>query len=88
MKNRYVFLPCLLGVFLALVAVHATTEKVRCDELKSLLKRPDVFVIDLSRGESESNPLTVPHSVQEDPANVLSWACKYPKNATILLYCS
>lgn len=89
MNSRLILLPCLMGVFLALVCVHATTEKVVCcEEVKSLLKRPDVVVIDLRRGESESGSLTVPHSIREDPANVPSWACKYSRNATILLYCS
>ena len=59
------------------------------EELKNLLGNSDVIIIDVRMakdwGESKTK---IKGAVWEDPGNLKSWADKYPKNKTLVLYCS
>jgi hypothetical protein len=60
------------------------------EELKPLLGKPDVIIIDVRVGASYSaSKWKIPGAVREDPrAEIATWASKYPKDKTIVLYCS
>jgi rhodanese-related sulfurtransferase len=60
------------------------------EELKALLGNPDVIVIDVRVGASYSaSKWKIQGAVREDPrAEIEAWAKKYPKDKTIVLYCS
>ena len=60
------------------------------EELKSLLDRPDVIIVDvrLEVGWKKSQ-WKIKGAVREDPEkDIKSWADKYPKEKTLVFYCS
>lgn len=60
------------------------------EELKPLLGNLDVIVMDMRIGASWSaSKWKIQGAVREDPrADIEAWAKKYPKDKTIVLYCS
>jgi rhodanese-related sulfurtransferase len=55
-----------------------------------MLGKPDVIIIDVRLpGQWKGSKLKVTGALHEDPGqNTESWAAKYPKDKTIILYCS
>ena len=59
------------------------------EELRSLLGNPDVIIFDVRTGASwAENKLKIKGAVREDPKEANSWAPKYPKEKTLVFYCS
>jgi hypothetical protein len=57
------------------------------DQLTSMLGQPDVVIVDVRLGESWNNSdRKIKGAVREDPMEVESWANKYPKDLTLVLY--
>jgi hypothetical protein len=55
------------------------------EQVSSLLGKPDVVILDLRTGKVDRK---IPGSVREDPnRSVNSWAEKFPKEKTFILYC-
>jgi hypothetical protein len=75
---------------LAQLAWGADGPRITKEELKPLLGNPDVIVIDVRIGASWSaSKWKIQGAVREDPrAEIEGWAKKYPKDKTIVLYCS
>lgn len=63
--------------------------KMTKEELQTLLGNPDVIILDV-RVEREWNESKskIQGAIREDPWKVESWAEKYPKDKTLVLYCS
>ncbi len=60
------------------------------EELKSMLGQRDVIVLDV-RVESEwkNSDSKIKGAVRENPEkDIKSWAAKYPKDTTLVFYCS
>ena len=57
------------------------------EELKPLLGRPEVVVLDV-RFEGGTAPTKIAGAVVENPDKVADWSSKYPKESRIVLYCS
>lgn len=58
------------------------------DELRAQLNNPDVVVIDVRSGQDwKSSEFKIKGAKRENPDNV-SWAGKYQKGKTIVLYCA
>lgn len=58
-------------------------------ELKAVLGTPGLVVIDVRTAPDwEAAKTKIAGAVREDPTGVDSWAKKYPKNKTIVLYCA
>jgi len=59
------------------------------EELKGLLGSPDVSVIDVRsiNGWNRSDS-KLPGALREDPTDPVSWASKYNKDKTLILYCA
>jgi hypothetical protein len=70
-------------------ASAAEAPRMSKEQLKSQLGKADVVVIDL-RIESawKASTAKVAGAVREDPQGVEEWAKKYPKDKTVVLYCS
>ena len=62
--------------------------RITKEELKSMLDDPNVIILDIRyKPHWEKSKLQIPGSVYEDPvADVKTWADKYPKDKTIVLY--
>ena len=65
---------------------HAMTK----EQLLPLLGKSDVIIIDVSsnRRLGERGTEKIPGALREEPMKFESWMNKYPKDKTIILYCS
>jgi rhodanese-related sulfurtransferase len=64
---------------------HAMTK----EQLLPLLGKSDVIIIDVSSNEGwEARDKKIPGAFREEPMKFDSWKKKYPKDKTIVLYCS
>lgn len=81
-----------LGILLLLSGtdVSAQAEKMSKEELKAMLGNPELVVIDVRQaGDLAKSNQKIKGAVREDPRQaVKSWADKYPKDKTIVLYCA
>jgi hypothetical protein len=56
---------------------------------RGMLGTPAAIFIDVrSRPDWEGSPTKIKGSVREDPQTVPAWMNKYPKDKTLILYCS
>ena len=83
----------LLTIFLfacaGAVPSSADAPRMNKDELKALLGKPDVVVIDVrAGGDWSSSSEKIAGAVREDPGDVAGWAGKYAKDKTLVLYCA
>jgi len=78
-----------LGV-LAKMAWPAEVPRISKEELKSLLGRPDLMIIDVRLAHDwDQSKIKIQGAVREDPdRDVKTWAGKYSKDKTIVLYCA
>jgi hypothetical protein len=61
--------------------------RITKEELKSLLEDPDVTVLDVRIQEQwEISDAKIRGAVHEDQAKTTTWASKYPKDTTLILY--
>jgi len=59
------------------------------EQLLPLLGKSDVIIIDVSSNEGwDSRDKKIPGALREEPMKFESWMNKYPKDKTIILYCS
>ncbi len=59
------------------------------EDLKSSLGNTDLLVIDVRQGPDwTGSDLKIKGAIREDPTAVDSWAKKYPKEKTLVLYCA
>ena len=73
----------MVGVF-TIPAIAADVPRITKEELKSMLGNPDVFIVDV-RGRQASGR-KIKGAVWENSKYVESWADKYPKDKTLVLY--
>jgi predicted sulfurtransferase len=72
------------------VALDTKVSRMTKEELKSLLGNPEVIILDVRiAGEWKRGDVKVKGAVREDPEkDYRSWATKYPKDKTLVFYCS
>ena len=59
------------------------------EELKAMLGNADLVIIDVRYGmDWTGSDSKIKGAVREDPEAVDSWANKYPKDKTLVLYCA
>ena len=76
-------------IFSGLAQSQDTTPRMTREELKPLVGSPNVVVIDVrSMGDWNKETLMIKGAVREDPTNVSAWMDKYPKDKTLVFYCS
>jgi len=57
------------------------------EELKELLGKPDVAIVDVrASGDWDNSDLKIQGAVREDPRKVGVWIEKYPKDKTLVFY--
>jgi rhodanese-related sulfurtransferase len=57
--------------------------------VKSQLGNPDVLIVDVRLSEEwRKSEWRIKGAVHEDPEKVKSWANKYPRDKTLVFYCS
>ena len=79
-----IFLGSFLGQAMAKEAPRMTKE-----ELKGLLGKPDVVVIDVrAQSDWDGSKEKIQGAVREDPKKVKEWANRYAKDKTLIFYCA
>jgi hypothetical protein len=70
-------------------AMSADVPRMMKDELKAVLGNPDLVILDV-RASSDwtASDLKIKEAVREEPRDVESWANKYSKDKTLVLYCA
>jgi rhodanese-related sulfurtransferase len=71
------------------IALANEVPRISKEELKAMLGDPNLIIVDARTAPSwkESN-LKIQGAVREDPKDAKSWAEKYSKDKTIVLYCT
>ncbi len=92
MKKR-LFIAGLLIFFmvgvLATFTQSADVPRMTKDELRVMLGNSDLVIIDVrAQRDWEESDLRIQGAIREDPGAVDSWANKYPKDKTLVLYCA
>ena len=78
----------MVGVLTAF-AKSAEAPRMSKDELKAMLGSPDLIIVDVRYGKDwTDSDVKIKGAIREDPKVFESWANKYPKDKTILLYCA
>lgn len=63
--------------------------RITKEELKQMLGKPEVVVIDVRKEKDwKTSDIRIPGATWEDFQDVEKWAPKYPKEKTIVLYCT
>ena len=54
-----------------------------------MLGNPDLIILDVRSGmDWTDSDLKIKGAIREEPDDIKSWANKYPKNKTLVLYCA
>ncbi len=78
-----------LNLLLAYAGASADAPRMSKEELKSRLGDKNIVIIDVRTGNDwEKSDSKIRGAVREDPQDAASWAKKYTKEKTIVLYCS
>jgi hypothetical protein len=100
MKSRgYLFLSIPLAICLVLSALTSKIQAmgkgvevppVTKEQLLSMMGKPDLVILDVREGESwKKSKHKIQGAVREDPLkDVQGWFDKYPKDKTLVFYCS
>lgn len=63
--------------------------RISVEKTKALLGNPDVVIIDVRTAKTWWRSSTkILNAVREEPGAVEKWAGKYPKDKTLILYCT
>lgn len=88
-------LVALLALSLLLCASPATmvhaqdAQRITVEELRGMLGKPDVVVLDVRADRDwNSSDSKIQGAVREEPMKAASWALRYPKDKTYVLYCA
>ena len=76
-------------MFACSVASAADVPRMSIDELKALLGNPDVIILDVrTGGDWSGSDSKITGARRETRDDFKNWADKYPKDKTLVLYCS
>jgi len=95
-RKAFVGIGFLFGLLAAIavwlgVTSSASVEvpRISVEKTKALLGSPDVIIIDVRTAKTWwRSPTKILGAVREEPGAVEKWAGKYPKDKTLILYCS
>jgi rhodanese-related sulfurtransferase len=67
----------------------AEAPRIKKDELKAMLGDSDLVILDVrAQSDWKGGDSKIKGAVREDPESVKSWAGKYSKDKTFVLYCA
>jgi predicted sulfurtransferase len=76
-------------VVLTTFAKSADAPRMTKDELKAMMGNPDLVIIDVRLGKDwTDSDLKIKGAVREESEAFESWAKKYPKDKTLVFYCT
>ena len=78
-----------LSLLFMVKAFAAEVPKISKEDLRELLGKPEVIVIDVRlSGDLADSDSKIKGAIHEDPRNVETWMDKYPKDKTLVFYCA
>lgn len=78
-----------MGGILTTFAQSADVPRMTKDGLKAMLDNPDSVILDVrAQSDWKDDDSKIKGAIREDPESVKSWAEKYSKDKTIVLYCA
>jgi rhodanese-related sulfurtransferase len=84
--------PTICAVFVLTMlssALSADVPRITKEELRTWIDKGDVIVVDVRIGRDwKSSEYKIHTAVREDPDHAASWAKKYDKDKTLVLYCA
>ena len=89
-KTTAILMASLILSWIFAIAVSAEdVPRITKEELKAMLGDPNLGVIDVRANvDWVGSNLKIKGAVREDPRKVNSWMEKYPKDKTLVFYCS
>jgi rhodanese-related sulfurtransferase len=92
-KIRKILAVAGISIFLSVLAYGtwaAQVPRITAEELKAMLGNPDLIIVDVRVAPQwQESKLKIQGAVREDPQkDPKSWAEKYSKDKTLVLYCS
>jgi hypothetical protein len=70
-------------------AASVEVPRISVEKTKELLASPDVIVIDVRTDKTWwRSPTKILNAVREEPGAVEKWAVRYPRDKTLIFYCS
>lgn len=76
-----------IGCVSATTATSKDVSRITKQELRSMLDDPDVIILDVRPEQQwKASELKIRGAIYENPKKVGSWARKYPKDKTLILY--
>ncbi len=92
MKKKLLISLCFIFFMVGTLAAFAKSgdvPRMTKDELKAMLDNPDLVILDVrAEGDWKDSDSKIKGAVREDPGSVKSWAGKYSKEKTLVLYCA
>jgi len=80
------------GILLCQTAASAASvevPRISIERTKQMLANPDVVIIDVRTAKTWwRSPSKIENSVREEPGSLERWAEKYPKDKTLIFYCT
>jgi rhodanese-related sulfurtransferase len=71
------------------VPVSDQVPRMSIEDLKARLGSPDIVALDIRNGWSwKSSNMKISGAIREDPREFSRWYDKYPKDKTLVLYCT
>ena len=82
----------LAGILLCRTAASAASievPRISIERTKQMLANPEVVIIDVRTAKTWwRSPSKIENAVREELGSLERWAEKYPKNTTLIFYCS
>ena len=86
------FIVLLAGILLCRTAASAASievPRISIERTKQMLTNPDVVIIDVRTAKTWwRSTIKIKNAVREESGSLERWADKYPKNKTLIFYCS
>lgn len=87
-KLLTVMISLMLFLLPSLIVSADEVPRMTKEELKGLIGNPDVIVLDVRRGKDwNASEFKIKGAIRESTKDI-SWANKYPKDRTLVLYCA
>jgi rhodanese-related sulfurtransferase len=91
MKKRLIVTPLLIFFVIRMLETFANAADVprmTKDELKAMLGTGDLVILDVrAKKDWKDSNTKIQGAIREDPDSLKSWAGKYAKDKTFVLYC-
>ncbi len=89
MKNVVFGSILILMGLLSSVVYSQEPPKISKEELRTMLGNPNVLILDVRiEGEWRASEKKIQGAIRENPKEVKLWLDKYPKDKTLVFYCS